>query len=146
MIDLTGVKERLRDATPGLWSRPTRGSSIYSNNGEDLTAETWECEDSIDDAAPDADLIAHAPGDLAALVAEVERLRVLAGEIAPAPRCGGCRGLGGHRVDSPACEFYQDPLTCTHPSWTGEDNSPLSHDGYALWWRCDSCGLVNGPR
>ena len=59
--------------------------------------------------------------------------------------CGGCRGLGGHRITSPSCEFYQDPLTCGHPSWTGEDG-PKSHDGYALWWRCDACGLMDGPR
>lgn len=53
MLDLQPIKSRLAAATPGPW----RFTKIRPQPN------------------PDADLIANAPQDLAALVAEVERLR-----------------------------------------------------------------------
>ena len=78
--DLDAIRARLAAATPGPWH-------AYGNT---LAAETGGCTCSPHYGAheahcgleeigqvveSDADLIAHAPADLAALLAEVERLR-----------------------------------------------------------------------
>ena len=80
MLDLDAIKARLAAATPGPW---------WSDSGDPLSTNMavaviggWQVQasrpfvgDRVTPAKDDADLIAHAPTDLAALVAEVERLR-----------------------------------------------------------------------
>ena len=79
-IDLAPIKERLAKATPGpwrVWQNPHKKS--------DVAVETaWshsDCEgdtELITDYLPtcgDAEFIAHSPEDIAALLAEVEKLR-----------------------------------------------------------------------
>lgn len=82
MLDLQRIKDRLQAATPDHW-RWDRAITGLDANGD----EEWLII-SQDEHAPDAelvgtartredaDLIANAPADIAALVAEVERLRV----------------------------------------------------------------------
>ena len=73
-LDLDPIRARLAAATPGPWERmpaevsDTRPADCYDVWGGD----DWLCA-SVHHT--NADLIAHAPADLAALVAEVERLR-----------------------------------------------------------------------
>ena len=80
-FDLEPIKERLAAATPGPWEMSydadDKWTSItgqpYDDGGQWLVCpEVATCE-----GEPDADstFIAHAPEDIAALVAEVERLR-----------------------------------------------------------------------
>lgn len=89
-LDLEPIKARLAEATPGPWAAGWSGDPdadgpdaaaplnvISWNRGEvaDLAphpgchASTWE------QVLRNAELIAHAPSDLQALIAEVERLR-----------------------------------------------------------------------
>ena len=83
-LDLDPIRARLAAATPGPWEyRPF--TEIDPDGAFDLAHVV---ADDPDDPAgdqvsvcasimrPDADLIANAPTDMAALVAEVERLRV----------------------------------------------------------------------
>lgn len=79
MLDLQPIKDRLSDATPGPWApiethRQSPPDSFFSV----AVVGRWEVRASIPSQARpeecDADLIANAPHDLAALVAEVERL------------------------------------------------------------------------
>ena len=106
-LDLDPIRARLAAATPGPWH-------AYGNT---LAAEVGRCtcsphygaherscglEDIGQVVESDAELIAHAPADLAALVAEVERLRetvqrvreALEKDVCP---CGeeGCRTFIG---------------------------------------------------
>lgn len=77
MLDLQPIKSRLAAATPGPWWS-ARGASfgtyfavaVVGNNEVRTEQGNQACSDNAD-----ADLIAHAPTDLAALVAEVERFR-----------------------------------------------------------------------
>jgi hypothetical protein len=64
VTDLEAIKERLAAATPGPW---TQWATHYVCDKREKIAGPM--------LARDADLIAHAPEDLAALVEEVERLR-----------------------------------------------------------------------
>ena len=80
MLDLEPIKKRLAEASPGPWSwdcdllrqgeygEPVLGSEPVYDGGEMIGSTTVVLR-------TDAALIAHAPTDLAALVAEVERLR-----------------------------------------------------------------------
>jgi flavin-dependent dehydrogenase len=78
MIDLEAIKARLSAATPGPWRRDgNHRAKVRGGDGDTLTRVVPESSDepwSPTDEA-NADLIAHAPGDIAALIAEVERLR-----------------------------------------------------------------------
>ena len=79
---LDKIKARLAAATPGPWVlAPDRESITQTSH---LTRDVW----TIPRTHEDMELIAHAPSDLAALIAEVERLRqhadlIAALEIAP---------------------------------------------------------------
>ena len=77
MPDLQPIKDRLAVATPGPWWASKEKSfgtylAVAVVGCNEVLAEYDGYRHSDDD---DADLIAHAPADLAALVAEVERLR-----------------------------------------------------------------------
>lgn len=79
-LDLDALKARLAAATQGPWRRDgNHRAKVRGADGDTLARVVPESSDepwSATDEA-NADLIAHAPGDLAALVAEVERLRDL---------------------------------------------------------------------
>lgn len=75
MLDLQPIKARLAAATPGPWeveSSETVDGSFIANMGPIMIVPYFQ---GMAPMMADADLIAHAPTDLAALVAEVERLR-----------------------------------------------------------------------
>jgi hypothetical protein len=76
-LDLSPIKARLAAATPGPWMRDIQdmgpnyvGACLYPHGIPNT--EVIYPEDAREE---DIDLIANAPQDLAALVAEVERLR-----------------------------------------------------------------------
>lgn len=75
MLDLQLIKARLAAATPGPWkvepAESAEGSFIATMGPIFIMPPTQH----LARYADDADLIAHAPTDIAALVAEVERLR-----------------------------------------------------------------------
>lgn len=90
MTDLEAIKARLAAATPGPWSDDWTGRgpldthwSCQPDYKEIIRMEgsdSWGgCNHSLRCDAADASLIAHAPADLAALVAEVEELRATVG-------------------------------------------------------------------
>lgn len=74
MIDLNPIKARLDAATPGEWKTGTNSQRkglqniVVQNEGATEYVATYLYPD-------DADLIAHAPADLRALIAEVEQER-----------------------------------------------------------------------
>lgn len=81
MPDLDAIRARLDRATPGPWTvAETEGwIGIHPVCPPHGTDDAAEISGGLDDLTPaDADLIAHAPTDLAALVAEIERLRAVA--------------------------------------------------------------------
>lgn len=103
MLDLNPIKARLAAAAPGPWE--------CSRERPDHTGDHVVCEATFDVRRVasagrwvNALLIANAPGDLAALVAEVERLRELldqAGENLPSVPLPG-DPLGTIKVHLPA--------------------------------------------
>lgn len=74
---LLEIKSRLAAATPGPWTA-SQGSDEYNDPTEfyyvTSPTDTVFLDGGLCEQA-DADLIAHAPDDIAALVAEVERLQ-----------------------------------------------------------------------
>ena len=83
-LDLEPIKERLDEATPGPWKfhvlpQPVgiTVATIHSEHGPRETCWTVELPPEIGGMGTekDAEFIAHAPDDLAALLDEVERLR-----------------------------------------------------------------------
>lgn len=74
-VDLDAIKARISRAKSGPWllADPTTGE-IYAGDVHDWDSPNWKYVGTVNDDA-DADLIAHAPTDLATLVGEVERLR-----------------------------------------------------------------------
>lgn len=84
MINLNAIKARLAAATPGPWRR---GDNRDGRGSATIYARRVVVVRYVDNAR-DAILIANAPTDIAALIAEVERLRaVLDGP--PICACGG---------------------------------------------------------
>jgi len=78
-IDIAVIRARVAAATPGPWvrgiARDDDGWAVLANDGDDEVC-TQPPSRVIDPYSPaDADLIAHAPADIAALCDEVERLR-----------------------------------------------------------------------
>lgn len=83
-LDLDPIKERLAEATPGPWdfhvlpqSVGITVATIHSEHGPRETCWTVDFPPEIGGMGTekDAEFIANAPEDIAALVAEVERLR-----------------------------------------------------------------------
>ena len=101
-IDLDAIEARLAAATPGPWD--TDGTTVWAYvivpDPRDQTGQTpiQDRELVAQSGGADADLIAHAPTDLAALVAEVRALRAVAkaaGEYLRAPSTyDDLRGVG----------------------------------------------------
>lgn len=76
MLDIEPIKARLAAATPGPWQTIV---TVETDIGTEHLVTEADMDASCIGTSPqaaDADLIAHAPTDLAALIAEVERLRV----------------------------------------------------------------------
>ena len=80
-LDLEPIKERLAAATPGPWRvwhdpDPSKAGTAVETAWcyGDIEGDTELITDYLPTGA-DAEMIAHAPEDIAALVAEVERLR-----------------------------------------------------------------------
>jgi len=71
--DLAAIRARLAAATPGPWRLQTCACGAVCDDAAAVKAGGVLVVECADD--PDADLIAHAPTDLAALLDEVERLR-----------------------------------------------------------------------
>lgn len=77
-IDLDAIEARIAAATPGPWTATYEDADRWTSitgEGYSIDGDLWvvcpevaTCEGEL---GPDADLIAHAPEDLAALVAEV---------------------------------------------------------------------------
>lgn len=87
---LEAIRARLAAATPGPWTLPYHDGALAGPHGASLLgldvdgmAIVW--------ARADAELIAHAPADIAALLAEVERLRAEVAERVEAERVADAR-------------------------------------------------------
>lgn len=74
-LDLAAIKARLAAATPGPWRQQLCACGSDCDDHASVKAGGSLVVTCAPDA--DADLIAHAPQDLAALIAEVERLRAV---------------------------------------------------------------------
>lgn len=114
MLDIEPIKARLAAATPGPWSPRHAGHGSHVTTGRYDVAwcgttfgvdrnGTYGREGA--GCVADAELIANAPTDLAALIAEVERLRNIIGEareelrIPHDPDCQACGGTGHFHDD-----------------------------------------------
>ena len=83
-LDIEAIKTRLAAATPGPWvsnwSQPSgdeRCEQILAENGDEVVGALWYDGLHLAVNEKDADLIAHAPADIAALLAENARLRAV---------------------------------------------------------------------
>lgn len=87
---LDEIAGRLEAATPGPWTVDVQGpdwARVTTPSGGALG-----CGDAVGDASfftRDADLIAHAPADLAALLGVVRTVAELADDLAASPAVGG---------------------------------------------------------
>lgn len=75
MLDIEPIKARLAAATPGPWQTIT---TVETDIGTEHLVTEADMDAGCIGTSPqaaDAELIANAPTDLAALIAEVERLR-----------------------------------------------------------------------
>lgn len=97
-LDLDPIRARLAAATPGPWFRRQIGTLAPEVASHHTT--TWygsPCTEAVvihgfhNDNDLDLDLIANAPSDMAALIAEVERLRTELADHTPAPCDMKCR-------------------------------------------------------
>lgn len=69
-VDVAAIRARLAAATPGRRHLDSRGQLVTEDPDPDVNLSLWAAVK----AAADADLIAHAPADLAALCDEVDVL------------------------------------------------------------------------
>ena len=105
-IDLEPIKERLAAATPGPWRvwtdpdptkvRATAVETAWCHG--DIEGDTELITDYLPTDA-DAEMIAHAPSDLAALVAEVEQLREQVEAVKKIIRSPGITTVKGSPAD-----------------------------------------------
>jgi len=87
-MSIESIKQRISDATQGPWwqgettkpvgSEGPFGTEIMARLGSH-SEEIWVAQVNEESPGPDADLIAHAPTDLALLLAVVDAAKVLAG-------------------------------------------------------------------
>ena len=128
MIDIEAIKARLAAATPGPWRHGPETDAKVGNVvdfGPPPTAPfaVLYCADTRDARAQrlhDADLIAHAPTDIAALLAEVRRLTPTA-KPPPEPKVATWTTVEGRpnmRV-----------LVCG-----GREVAHYDHSGFGLWF------------
>ena len=107
-LDLEPIKERLAAATPGPWdfhvlpqSVGITVATIHSEQGPRETRWTVDLPPEIGGMGTraDAEMIAHAPSDLAALVAEVEQLREQVEAVKKIIRSPGITTVKGSPAD-----------------------------------------------
>jgi hypothetical protein len=113
MLNLEPIKARLAAATPGPWELGERWEDasrrIVSGAGLIIaTPRSWE-------GHYDAELISHAPSDLAALVAEVELLD---------------RELGAFRAK---CEDYRRAAVDQFLAFDEGDECAINRANWGLW-------------
>ena len=153
-LDLDPIRARLAAATPGPWHAWDRGIGSEVHVGAECVSETTQyerCRDLNDGfretfAEADAALIANAPADLAALLAEVERLREAVqrvremhypayNDVAHTRICESCHGKAGVH-----------PCGC----WSDEDYQPVCghcHKGHkfsAVAYPCPTLRSLDG--
>lgn len=105
MLDLESIKRRLKEATQGTWAHDG-GLEIAPLLDSDFD---WSREiAAVVSSDADAELIAHAPADLAALIGEVERLRTAAGLALSALRAR--RDVEEHMME--AAQYENCPDCC----------------------------------
>jgi hypothetical protein len=75
MIDIEAITARLSEATSGPWHR--HGADVHGGVGVLFTGNDGSSE-VRQQADADAEFVAHAPADIAALLDEIARLRALA--------------------------------------------------------------------
>ena len=107
MLDLDAIKARLAAATPGPWTShgwevdgaddEPAGERLIVADAKTVVGLSYYDGDHITCSRVDADIIANAPTDIAALVAEVERLRKIFDDA----------GQGEHNVLA-LIDHYQD--------------------------------------
>jgi hypothetical protein len=75
-VRLAEIEVRVAAATPGPWTASSSGAWVTSKAlRESCGGDLFRV---VDGSSADADLVVHAPADLAALAAEVRRLRASA--------------------------------------------------------------------
>jgi hypothetical protein len=76
-LDLKPIKARLAAATPGPWAEFAESGDWWIGRvSDDPQLDTaWICDSNEPMEQADIEFITHAPVDIAALIAEVERLR-----------------------------------------------------------------------
>lgn len=125
-VDLDAIKARLAAATPGPWSHDEPYLRAIRNRSGTEVASAHISYGGTGRGAwfPDADLIAHAPEDLATLVAEVERL----GELLTWHATPQFEEDHAPKAEDPAtCFTCQEPWPCmTRKAWTApETDDPV---------------------
>ena len=104
-IDLEPIKERLDKAHTewGPWKAKEDSWDGYSvvidDNGPGVSIIAEQIGQGEDEGRGDAEMIAHAPSDLAALVAEVERLRGQVNAVKKIVRSPGITTVKGSPAD-----------------------------------------------
>ena len=107
-LDLEPIKERLDEATPGPWdfyvlpqSAGITVATIHSEHGPRETCWTVDLPPEIGGMGTekDAEFIANAPEDIAALISEVERLREQVEAVKKIVRSPGITTVKGSPAD-----------------------------------------------
>lgn len=111
-LDLDAIKARLAAATPGPWQAQhgdiwdTRddgapGIPLFRANRE---SRSWGRRYANDEAVANAEFLEHAPSDIAALVAEVERLTAVEASLRSS-LIRACNATDGRCADQVSSEF-----------------------------------------
>lgn len=127
-IDLDAIRARVAAATPGPWhvwaSQPE--VQVQNADGQCLAAvETW----GVGRGCIDADLIAHAPTDLAALCDEVERMRAENAAL----RADVMRYASGVASAERGIAALREIIAGRRAPPTAAENA--AHDAAGGWWR-----------
>lgn len=130
--ELDAIRERLAAATPGPWTADTYAEAIYALDGAAVVSGSrWGGEASVFDHAPDADFIAHAPTDIAALLAEVERLCAERAQMTEVQEW-----VGTPDAQEPWRMAYRLHRRLVGPWLPVEDGDQPQHEP-STWRRCD---------
>ena len=102
-LDLEPIKERLAAATPGPWKAKEDSWDGYSvvidDSGPGVSIIAEQIGQGWDEGRGDAEFIANAPEYIAALVAEVERLRGQVNAVKKIIRSPGITTVKGSPAD-----------------------------------------------
>ena len=102
-LDLEPIKERLAAATPGPWKAKEDSWDGYSvvidDSGPGVSIIAEQIGQGEDKGRGDAEFIAHAPEDIAALITEVETLRGQVEAVKKIVRSPGITTVKGSPAD-----------------------------------------------